>query len=104
MGTVSSPAQTINNGMSFGMTVPGGSQPVTVDLSTAANSTSLVYQVDNTGGVVTVTQQDLTNSATFSSVQQKLVSGTLVKAYSVPTINNTVNAYVLFYYTGTLPR
>jgi hypothetical protein len=100
-GTVSSSDVAITNGLSFGMTVTGGAQPVTVDLSTVPDSASLVYQVDNTGGVVTVTQRDLTNATDLAAVQQALVTGTTVKAYGVPTTSGAVAAYVLFYYSGT---
>ncbi len=104
LGTVSSAAGVISNGIGFGMTVMGGAQPVMVDMSTVSGSASLVYQVDDTKGIVTVTQQDLTNSATLAAVQNALVSGTLVKAYGVPTTGGAVAAYVVFYYTGTLPQ
>ncbi len=104
LGTVSSAAAAITNGLSFAMTVTGGVQPVTVDLSTVSGSASLVYQVDNTKGIVTVTQQNLTNATTLQAVQNALASGTLVKAYGVPTSSGAVAAYVLFYYTGTLPQ
>ncbi len=101
LGTVSSAASAINNGIGFGMTVAGGTQSMLVDMSTVSGSATLVYQVDNTRGIVTVTQQDLTNSATLAAVQNALVSGTLVKAYGVPTSGGAVAAYVVFYYTGT---
>ncbi len=104
LGTVSSAAAAITNGLSFGMSVTGGTQPVTVDLSDVTNSASLVYQVNNNGGVVTVTQEDLTIPATLATVQNALAAGTLVKAYGVPTSSGAIAAYVLFYYTGTLPQ
>lgn len=101
LGTVSSAAAAVANGLTFGMSVTGGVQPVLVDLSTVSGSASLVYQVDNTNGIVTVTQQDLTNPTALATVQNALVSGTLVKAYGVPTSGGAVAAYVVFYYTGT---
>ncbi len=103
-GTVSSPWATITNGGSFGMTVQGGTVPVTVDLSTVSGSASLVYEVKNVSGVVTVTQRDLTNSTDLNVVQQALVSGTQVRVFGVPTTGGVVAAYVLFYYTGTTPQ
>lgn len=101
--TVTSPWATITNGGTFGMTVKNGT-PVTVDLSTVSGSATLVYQVTNTNGIVTVTQRDLTNSTDLTAVQQALVNGTLVKAYGVPSTSGAVYAYVLFYYTGTMPQ
>ncbi len=100
LGTVSSAAAAINNGIGFSMTVAGGTQPVLVDMSSVSGSATLVYQVDNSGGIVTVTQKDLTNPATLTAVQNALVSGKQVKAYGVPT-GGAVAAYVVFYYTGT---
>lgn len=104
LGTVSSAAAAIANGLTFSMTPEGGTQPVLVDLSAVSGSASLVYRIDNTNAIVTLTQQDLTNSATLTAVQNALVSGTLVKVYGVPTSGGAVAAYVVFYYTGTLPQ
>jgi len=103
-GTVSSAWTNITNGGSFGLSVPGGAQSVTVDLSTVSGSATLVYQVDrSSAGVVTVTGKDLTNATDLQTVQQALVVGTDVKVFGVPAPDGTVKAYVVFYYTGTLP-
>jgi Domain of unknown function (DUF4382) len=99
-GTVSSPLI----GGNFGMTVAGGTLPVIVNISTVVGSATLVYQVDNTNKIVTVTPQDITNTAIFNAVQQSLAISTPVKVFGVPTTTGAIQAYVLFYYTGTLPQ
>ncbi|HUO61281.1 MAG TPA: DUF4382 domain-containing protein [Candidatus Acidoferrales bacterium] len=100
-GNVSSAWATVSNGGTFGLSVPGGAQSVTVDLSTVTGSATLVYQVDRTNGIITITPKDLTNATDLQAVQQALVVGTPVKAFGVPAVNGSVKAYVLFYYTGT---
>lgn len=69
-------------------------------MSTTSGSATLVYQVDRTGGVITVTQQDGTNAATYAN----LAAGTKVKVFGVPNTNGSIQAYVLFYYTNTVPQ
>jgi hypothetical protein len=95
---VSSPVVTTGNGGSFGMTVTGGLIAQTVNLSTVPGSASLIYQVDNTNQIVTVTQTSL------SAAQQALVNNTHVKVFGTPVAGGAIAAYVLFYYTGIPPR
>jgi hypothetical protein len=95
---------TTPNGGSIVIT-PKNESAVTVELSTVSGSATLVYEVKNQSGVVTVTQEDLTTAAGLAAAKAALVTGTQVKAYAVPTATNTVAAYVLFYYDGnTLPQ
>jgi hypothetical protein len=102
LGQVAAPWATLSNGGSFGMTVTGGANTVSVDLSTVSGSATLVYQVDNTGGIVTVTPMDLTNATQLGTVEQALgATGTKVKVFGVPTTSGAIQAYVVFYYTGT---
>jgi len=82
------------------MTVPGGANAVTVDLSSVAKSATLAYQVDTTNGVVTITPQDLTTSTGLSNASAALVAGTPVKAFGVPQVDGSIKAYVFFYLTG----
>jgi hypothetical protein len=108
-GTVSSPfaigPPAATNGATFGMTVPNEPNTVMVDLSTVHGSAALVYAVDNTNKVVTITPQDITNSTVLASVQTAInIPNTPVKVFGVPTLNGAIQAYVLFYYTGTLPQ
>jgi hypothetical protein len=83
------------------MTVPGGATSVTVDLSSVSGSATLVYQVDTTNGIVTVSPQDLTSPSGLATVSAALVAGTPVKAFGVPQPGGTIKAYALFYLTGT---
>jgi hypothetical protein len=110
LATVSSPWAPITNGTFTGGTFSGGtfgvmvkingvSTPVTVDVNTASGSVPLVYQVDNTNGVVTVSAVDITTTA----VQSKFISPLPVKIYGIPQPNGNVYAYVIFYYTGIAP-
>lgn len=80
---------------------PKGESATTVNLSTVPGSATLVYEVKNQSGVVTVSQMDLTNATTLATAEGMLVTGTQVKAYGVPTASG-VTAYVLFYYDGNI--
>jgi hypothetical protein len=103
LGTVSTPF----SGNSFAMTVPlppgveaAPTIPVTVKLTAISGSATLVYQVDKTGGIVTVSPQDITTSAGINALTTNLVNGTPVKVFGVPQADGSIKAYVLFYYTG----
>jgi hypothetical protein len=87
----------------FTMSVSGGTTPATIDVSTASGSASLVYQVDRTGGVVTVSSIDVTTSAGLASMTSGLSAGAPVKVYGVPQPDGTFKADVLLYYTGEMP-
>jgi hypothetical protein len=88
---------------SFSMSVPLGATAVTVNLSTASGSGTLVYQVDKTAGVVTITPVDITTTAGQTTVTNGLVAATPVEVFGVPQVAGTIQAYVVFYYTGTKP-
>jgi hypothetical protein len=75
--------------------------PVTVDLTTASGSATLVYDVDRQGNVITITPEDISNSSTLTAVGQSLLAGVPVKVFGVPQVNGSIKAYVLFYYTHT---
>ena len=100
VGVVSTNWASNSNGGSIGMTVPGGANAVTVELSSVAKSATLAYQVDTTNGVVTITPQDLTTSTGLSNASAALVAGTPVKAFGVPQVDGSIKAYVFFYLTG----
>jgi hypothetical protein len=89
-----------STGGSIAMSVPGGANTVTVDPSSVSGSATLVYQVDTTNGVVTVTPQDLTSASGLANVSAALVAGTPAKAFGIPQANGSIKAYVLFYLTG----
>ena len=85
-----------------------GGNPVTVDFDATAGSATLVYQVNRSGGVVTITPLGLSNPADFMTFTNSLTAGTLLKVWSVPqpagtAASGALKAYVIVYYTGTLP-
>ncbi len=90
-------------GSTFAMSVIGGSLPVTVDVSTAMQSATLVYQIDRSNGVITVSPIDVTTQSGLATLTASLVAGVPVKVYGVPDSDGILKAYVLAYYTGMLP-
>ena len=87
----------------FTMSETGGANAVPVTLSTTSGSGTLVYQVDRTNGIVTVSAVDITTAAGQTTITNNLVAGTPVKVFGVPQANATIKAYVVIYYTGTMP-
>jgi hypothetical protein len=88
----------------FTMTVPTGTLAPTVSLSTTAGSGTLVYQVDRTGGVVTVSAVDITTPAGQATITSNLLPNTPVKVYGVPQADGSIKAYVVTYFTGTIKQ
>ncbi|HXN64356.1 MAG TPA: DUF4382 domain-containing protein [Candidatus Acidoferrales bacterium] len=101
LGAVSASWTNNSTGGSFSMSVPGGQTSVVVDASSVSGSATLVYQVDRTNGIVTITPQDLTTAAGLMNVGNSLVTGTPVKVFGIPQADGSIKAYVIFYYTGT---
>ena len=99
LGTVS----TALSGGTFAMTVVGGVTPAVVDVSTTSGSATLVYQVDRTGNVVTVTAIDVSTASGMASLSAGLAVGAKVKVYGIPQVNGSLGAYVLAYFSGTEP-
>jgi hypothetical protein len=73
---------------------------VTINLSSVSGSATLVYQIDTTNGIVTVTPQDLTSASGLANVSAALVAGAPAKAFGVPQADGSIKAYVVFYLTG----
>jgi Domain of unknown function (DUF4382) len=98
-------------GTSFAMTVAGGTTPVTVNLDTNSGSATLVYQINRSGGgVVTITPLNIADGGNgLATLQAALTAGAPVKVWSVPqapvppATTGTLAAYVLVYYSGTMP-
>jgi hypothetical protein len=88
---------------SFTMTVAGGANAATVDVSTTMGSATLVYQVDRTNGIVTVSPIDITTAGGLASLTSGLAMGAPVKVYGVPQADGSLKAYVLTYFTGDAP-
>ncbi|HYX75155.1 MAG TPA: hypothetical protein VE819_10770 [Steroidobacteraceae bacterium] len=102
--------------MNFGGTVGalpawGGRRDlgVTVELSDTMGSATLVYQIDRTGGLVTVSRIDITSSSGLAAITTALAAGAPVKVYGVPqapvapATAGPLKAYVIIYYTGMMP-
>jgi hypothetical protein len=87
----------------FTMTVVGGATAARVDVGTTSGSATLVYQVDCTGGIVTVSAIDITTSGGIATLTAGLVAGVPVKVYGIPQAGGTLKAYVLAYFTGQAP-
>jgi hypothetical protein len=93
----------------FAISVPGGTLPVTVNLSTTMGSATLVYQVDRSSGVITVSPIDVTTPAGLGAISAGLSAGAPVKVFGVPqapvssATTGTLRAYVIVYYTGMTP-
>ncbi len=96
-------ATSYSNGV-FTLSETGGVTAVPVDLSTTSGSGTLVYQVDRTDGIVTVSAVDITTSAGQTTITNNLTAGTPVKVFGIPQANATIKAYVVIYFTGTLPE
>jgi len=92
-----------STGGSFTITATGGTNAVTVDASAVSGSATLVYQVDRSNGIITISPVDLTTSSGLNTVKTNLTAGTVVKVFGVPQTDGSIKAYVFFYYTGTMP-
>ena len=93
----------------FALTVTNGTQPVMVDVSSAMGSATLVYQIDRSNGVITVSPIDITTPAGLAAITAGLADGTPVKVFGVPqapvapATAGTLRAYVIVYFTGMMP-
>ena len=74
---------------------------MTVDFSTSTGSATLVYQVDRSGGVLTISPQDITTNAGLAAFTSGLQAGAKVQVSAVPQADGTLKAYVVDYFTGT---
>lgn len=87
----------------FTMTVPGGASSATIDVNSASGSATLVYQLDRTNGILTLSPIDITTSSGLASLTSGLTAGAPVAVYGIPQSDGTLQAYVLTYYTGMMP-
>jgi hypothetical protein len=83
--------------------VLGGTMPATVEVSPAMQSATLIYQVDRSNGVVTVSPIDITTQGGLATFAAAMGAGVPVKVYGVPQGADALKAYVVTYFTGTLP-
>jgi hypothetical protein len=104
VGTVATaPVAPTSSEETFTITAANGANAVTVAASTVSGSGALVYQVDMTGGIVTVSPVDITTSAGQTSFNTGMAVGAKVKVSGVPQADGSVKAYVITYFTGTAP-
>jgi Domain of unknown function (DUF4382) len=87
----------------FTMVVPGGTNAPTVEVSSASGGATLVYQVDLTKGVLTVSSIDITTASGLATLTSNLTAGEPIGVYGIPQADGTLKAYVLAYYTGDMP-
>jgi hypothetical protein len=100
------PLATVSAGVasdSFTIGVPNGTQPVTVNVNSTEGSATLVYQVDRTNGILTVSPVDIGGSSGLMTFTNALTAGTPVKVYGIAQSDGTLSAYVITYFTGTMP-
>lgn len=90
-------------GNAFTMSVPGGTNAPSVQVSSTTASATLVYQVDMTHGVLTISPIDITTSGGMAALRSGLTAGEPVAVYGLPQLDGSIKAYVLAYYTGELP-
>jgi hypothetical protein len=104
LATVTSGLVTNGNASTFTATELGTTSPLTVNVNSASGSAALVYQVDRSGGVVSVSSIDISTPGGLATFSAALTAGTPIKMYGVPQSNGTLNGYVLVYFTGsTMP-
>lgn len=90
-------------GNAFTMSVPGGANAPSVQVSSTTGGATLVYQVDMTHGVLTISPIDITTTSGLAALTSGLTAGEPVGVYGVPQADGSIKAYVLAYYTGDLP-
>jgi Domain of unknown function (DUF4382) len=91
------------NDDSFTMSVSGGANAATITVGTESGAATLVYQVDRSNGVVTISPVDIATASGLTTLTENLTAGTPVLVSGVPQADGTLKTYVLIYYTGMLP-
>lgn len=91
------------SGLSFTATAANGTVPVTVQLSDTSGQATLVYQVDYSNGVATISPVDITTAAGLTTVTDGLAVETKVKISGIAQSDGTLKAYVVTYFTNTTP-
>jgi hypothetical protein len=101
--SVASGLTAAGSGYSFTATATGGTQPVTIDVSNSGGEATLVYQVDYSSSVVTITPVDITMAGGLTTLMNGLSVGTKVRVSGVTQSDGTLKAYVIAYFTNTAP-
>jgi Domain of unknown function (DUF4382)/Domain of unknown function (DUF5666) len=81
----------------------GTGQSYTVNIDSTSGQATLVYQVDRSGGILTVNPVDITTASGLSTFTNAMVDGTFVKVFGTPQSDGSLRAYVLLYYSGVTP-
>lgn len=100
------PLATVATGVandSFTISVPNGTQAVTVNVNSTSGSATLVYQIDRSNGVLSISPIDIGTSSGLATFTAALTAGSPVKVYGIPQSDGTLSAYVVTYYTGLMP-
>jgi Domain of unknown function (DUF4382)/Domain of unknown function (DUF5666) len=87
----------------FTVTAAGGTQPIIVDVSNGSGEATLVYQLDFSDAVATVSPVDVTTASGLATLTAGLAVGTKVKISGVTQADGTLKAYVITYFTNTTP-
>jgi hypothetical protein len=107
LAVVSTPLSGSGNAYSFAITASDtqlyGTQPVTVEVSTISGSATLVYQVDRSNGIVTVSAIDITTASGLAALMSGLANGAQVRVSGLAQSQGTLKAYIVTYYAGTAP-
>jgi hypothetical protein len=101
--TVATAPAAAGSGLSFTATAANGTLPVTVDVSDTSGQATLVYQVDFSDGVVTISPIDITTTAGLSTFTIGLAEGSKLKISGIAQSDGTLKAYVVTYFTNTSP-
>jgi hypothetical protein len=91
------------SGYAFTVTAAGGTQPITVDVNNGSGEATLVYQVDYSNGIVSVSPVDITTAGGLTTLTDGLAVGTKVRVSGVTQADGTLKAYVVTYFTNTTP-
>jgi len=83
----------------FAMSVKDGTKTPVVNLSSATGTATLVYQIDLSAGIYTLSPIDITTQAGQNALAANLTAGAPVQVYGVPQAGGTIMAYVLYYTT-----
>ncbi len=91
------------SGYTFTVTAPTGTLPVTVAVDNTGGQATLVYQVDYSSGIATVSPVDITTASGLMTFINGMAAGTKVKISGIAQSDGTLKAYVITYFTNTTP-
>ena len=85
----------------FKMSITGGTNPVTVDVSSSAGQATLVFLVSRSKDVITVTSLDVTKAGNLATLTSVMGVGTIVQISAAPQADGSLKAYVMTVYGGS---